>query len=275
MNCNDYLARRWTDDAVVVLKAAAMLLAAAALVPTAVFAQARGTTSQGMFGQQSLGNPSGVAPSGMGTGITTGLGANGTNASQPTNTNGMGLGNSLGLGQSMQQLTPGGTTGFVGASANTATNILSRQGQPGALQGGRVNFGSLGNLMNQSRQNQFNQQQAQRASRTATQAQSQFRVPLRLGFVPSTGMDTRFSSGFSERLTHLPGMNRIGSVNVGLEGRTAVLRGTVATEDARQLAEGLARLEPEVLAVRNELVVTGSGTRAEPLPAAPAVSPTR
>ena len=60
----------------------------------------------------------------------------------------------------------------------------------------------------------------------------------------------------------------MGPVNVSLVGQTAVLRGTVATEAERQLAEGVARLEPGVMAVRNELVVASEAPGLETLPAA-------
>jgi len=227
-----------------------------------------------MFGASSVGNPAGASASGTGTGMTTGMGSTNGNASMPNNTGGgtSALGNSLGLGANMQNFTPGGQTGFVGASANSATNLLSRQGTQGAVQAGRVNFGTLTNLMTQSRQNQFNQQQAQKAARTAAQPQGQFRVPLRLGFQPQAIAPARFNTTVSQRMTKIPGLARVGSINASLEGRTAVLRGTVATEADRQLAEGLARLEPEVMAVRNELVVGLPSSTGEALLPAPATS---
>jgi len=53
----------------------------------------------------------------------------------------------------------------------------------------------------------------------------------------------------------IPGLAELGAIVVVSEGRTTVLRGTVSTEANRQLAENLARLEPGVVAVRNELVL--------------------
>jgi osmotically-inducible protein OsmY len=248
---------------------ASLLTAAFALLfPASADAQARGTTTQGMFGSSQVGNPGGASASGTGTGMTMGQGSTNGNASTPNNTNGgsSALGNSLGLGANMQNFTPGGSTGFVGANSNSYTNLNSRQGTPGAVQAGRVNFGTLTNLMNQSRQNQFNQQQAQKASRTANQPQGQFRVPLRLGFQPQAIQQQRFDTIVGARITKIAGLSRVGSINASLEGRTAVLRGTVPTEADRQLAEGLARLEPEVMAVRNELVVGPPTSTEEALP---------
>lgn len=232
-------------------------------------AQSRGTSTQSMFGSSQVGNPAGASGSGMGTGMTAGQGSNIGNAPVPgANSGAGGMGNSLELGANMQNFNPGGTTGFVGASANSARNLMSRVGTQGAVQGGRVNFGSLTNLMNQSRQNQFNRQQAQKASRSNTQAKSQFRVPLRLGFQPPVVSAGRVGPELSKRLSKLSGSPQLGPVNVSLVGQTAVLRGTVATEAERQLAEGVARLEPGVMAVRNELVVASEAPDLETLPAA-------
>src|SRR5439155_5310339 len=113
-------------------------------------------------------------------------------------------------------------------------------GQRGAA---NVNFSQLSQLMTKSRQNQFNAQQAQKAGRVTNQAQAQFRVPLRLGFQPQA-TPTRLNS-FSTRLTKIPGLAKLGPIEASLEGRTAVLRGSVASEADRELAEGLARLEAE------------------------------
>jgi hypothetical protein len=57
-----------------------------------------------------------------------------------------------------------------------------------------------------------------------------------------------------------------------LEGRTAILRGEVATEHGRELAGQLARLEGGIDQVQNEIVVAGSTTTGSPA-GAPQVSP--
>jgi osmotically-inducible protein OsmY len=88
---------------------------------------------------------------------------------------------------------------------------------------------------------------------------------MRLGFQPVAIEPVRIT-GFAVRLNKIPGLSQLGPIQASLEGRTAVLRGTVASEADRQLAEGLAMLEPEVLAVRNELVVGSPGTTGEALP---------
>ena len=57
-----------------------------------------------------------------------------------------------------------------------------------------------------------------------------------------------------------------GQVTVSMEGSTAVLTGTVATEHARDVLESLAMLEPGIAAVRNELLVNPAGPTRETEP---------
>lgn len=231
-----------------------------------------GNATSGMFGNNTIGLQSGQTPGsnsgGFGSGMTTGQGGNAGNGMIQGGLQSQGSG--LGLGGGMVQ----NTSGFIGANSQNVSNFFSRQGQPGATQAGRLNFGTLGNLLTRSRQNQFNQQQAQKATRGANQAKSQFRVPLRLGFAPTLSAGPiRFNSTVPQRFTRISGLNRVGPINATLEGDgVAVLRGTVATEADRQLAEGLARLEPEVMAVRNELVVAGSAATEAAPPPAPVIS---
>jgi hypothetical protein len=236
------------------------------ILAAACLAQSRGTSTQGMFGTSQVGNPAGASGAGTGTGMTMGQGSQNGNANTPGSAGGM-TGSSLGLGANMQNFTAGGTTGFVGASANSIANQATRVGTQGAVQAGRINYGSLTNLMNQSRQNQFNQQQAQKAARSASQPKGQFRVPMRLGFQPVPREGHNPGTVMTQRMIKMPALSQTGRINASMEGQTAVLRGTVPTEGDRQLAEGLAKLEPGVLAVRNELVVGSTSSQpAESLP---------
>jgi hypothetical protein len=49
--------------------------------------------------------------------------------------------------------------------------------------------------------------------------------------------------------------SRFGGVRVSIDGQTAILRGLVASQNDRQLAEQITLLEPDVSSVRNELLV--------------------
>lgn len=242
-------------------------LVAVVCLPAIGLAQAnRGSTTSGAFGQTSLGGTSGASPSGLGTGMTQGMSSG--SAQSGSGTGGVSTGGSTfgqATGTNMQNLQAGGQTGFIGqSSANNAQNFFA-SGQRGATS---QNFNALSQLAAKSRQNSFNQQQAQKAGRTGAQAQSQFRVPLKIGFLPTAVDSRRFNTTVAGRMAKVPGMSQLGKIEATLEGnRTVVLRGTVATEADRQLAEGLARLEPEAMAVRNELVVgSARGTTGEALP---------
>jgi len=221
-----------------------------------LYAQAnRGSTTSGMFGSQSLGGTGGASPQGLGQGMTTGMG--GSNSQQSGSSQGgtSGPTSQMITGSGPQNLQAGGSTGYVGVSSANNAAVFNASGQRGM---GNQNFSALQQLAQQARQNQFNAQQAQKATRTSTQAQSQFRVPLRLGFQPTSlggGIAPAPLPRLSTAINKAPGLTTLGKVEASLEGTTAVLRGRVATEADRQLAEGIARLEPAVTAVRNELVV--------------------
>ncbi|MBC7852677.1 MAG: BON domain-containing protein [Pirellulaceae bacterium] len=108
-------------------------------------------------------------------------------------------------------------------------------------------FSQIGRSMNQG--GNFNQQGGRNAAR------STIRIPLRLGFAPKPVSIPQFTAKFESRIAKLPAISAIGPIRVTMEGSTAVLTGVVAAEEDRQLAEGVALLEPEVETVRNELTV--------------------
>lgn len=248
-----------------------------------------GTTSSGVFGSRTVGGApprSSVGNTGqqmgagtVGGGLTSGTGQTGTGQT------GSGQTGSVGLQSS----------GFIGSDSGDVFNVRSAQalglaGTQGATalggRGGANQFAGIQNLFSQlgrgglvtqfgqgGRGGQFGQtnQFGQRGGQTS---QSQLRIPIRLGMPTQQVAAPQFAAAFQTRLTKLPGLAAVGPIAVTMEGRTAVLQGTVASEDARQLAEGLARLEPEVLDVRNELVVAAAATAGESLPpAATANSP--
>ena len=219
----------------------------------------RGSTSAGMFGTTTLG-----------AGTTSNMQSSSRSATGATS------GSSFGTAPSMQMAGQSGTMaqpgGYVGASSANVTNFMSQLAGGATAQRGN-SFSSLANLIQQTQQNAFNTQAAQRNSRGGQgRTQVQLVVPLRVGFQAVPVSTASFNAGFSERLAKMPALGGSGSIAVALEGRTAVLRGTVASEPDRQLAEMLALLEPEVLQVRNELQVAPVGTQPELLgPAAPAL----
>ncbi len=217
-----------------------------------------GTTTQGLFGSNTVGgNASTRAPGSSSQGSGGGTGGTGGTAGTESARQNIAL-ESRTLAPAVETQQVRGA--FVGADGGDTGNFRSLQS--GQARSGATNFAQLGNLFAQGMQsiNQNNNQ-----GRTQTPV----RISLKLGFAPVPVSATQLTA-FETRLTKLPGIQFVGPAQVTMEGRTAVLRGTVASEDARQLAEALAMMEPAVQNVRNELVVDLSATSAEPLPLGPA-----
>jgi hypothetical protein len=213
--------------------------------------RATGTTTQGLFGSNTVGgNASTMSPSSRAA-----TGQAGTSGTQQQN-----------IALEARTMAPAVATqqqpgAFIGADTGDTGNFRSRQ--TGAVRTTAPNFAQLGNLFAQGMQ-QINQ-----ANNQGNRQQTPVRVSLRLGFAPQPVAPVTVAA-FESRLTQLPAIRFVGPAQVTMEGRTAVLRGTVASEDDRQLAEDLAMMEPAVQNVRNELVVDSTATAAEPLPLAPA-----
>lgn len=63
------------------------------------------------------------------------------------------------------------------------------------------------------------------------------------------------STELQQRLSASPGMQGVSNLKVFMQGDTAILRGAVTSDYAKQLAAAMVRLEPGVYHVENELVV--------------------
>lgn len=234
---------------------------AAVILAGGVFVQAQAqntSTSSTAFGSRTYG---GTQQSSRTTGSnTSAMGQSGSMGGQ-----GSALGQASSFGSSSNR-----QGGFVGASSQNARsvgNVMSGQnsGQMGGLGGQLGQFGqSFGQgRNNRNGQNGFGQQN----NRNNNQPQGALRVPLKLGFTPTPVASSTFTAQTTARLQKLPALKNQRGVNVAMEGSTVVLRGEVASEADRELAEGLMMLEPEVSAVRNELVVRSAPPAPEALPA--------
>ncbi len=189
---------------------------------------------------------------------------------------GRGAGGQPGAGAAMgqngqMQLGSGGTTtgserymrgnrqagNFVGSDATEVSQFFS------ALTGGRAGAGGGGDSglrANNNRGNDFNNQ-GQDQSRSTT-------IPHRLVVsfryaAPRIQLPVANASG----AITLKGLNRLqsrGPLSVELRERTAILRGVVATDHDRALAETLTLLEPGISQVQNELTVAESLPTVEP-----------
>ena len=91
----------------------------------------------------------------------------------------------------------------------------------------------------------------------------QLRNQLRIGFQPIRPVSTEVSTRLSRRVPRIPGLEKIAGVDVKMDGRTAVLQGTVESQSQRDLLARLALLEPGISDVRNELVVGPSSSGAD------------
>lgn len=244
------------------------LLAACSALPAIASAQYNSTSAA--FGTQSgtsVGNSGGTSTYGTFGNRTLGGGTTGNSGSSGSSGNAGGA--------------PTMDSAMSGAGQVTGNERFLRENRQGAFVG--ADNGDTSNIMSQSQgqqQNalqglqQFSQQLAraqQQAQRNSNQNQGPGKKPLRIKItadIPITNAQTStmVSQQFENRLKKIPAMAKAGSVQVTMEGRTAILQGRVATARDRELAQGLAMLEPGISRVQNELIVDASAARAEELP---------
>jgi hypothetical protein len=103
----------------------------------------------------------------------------------------------------------------------------------------------------------------QQGARTATRVP----VKLQIGFEYHAPSAAQVSTRLAQRLAAARSIHALAPIQVEVQGRTAILRGSVASQHDRDLAGQLARLEAEIAAVNNEIVVAGSSPPAAKNPA--------
>jgi hypothetical protein len=207
---------------------AVLMLAALASAQQRGSAFSGTTTSTGMFGSRSLGQGIGARGSNF-------TGSPGNMVEQAQAGAGQVEGGERYLRDSRQ---PGQ---FVGADSADTSAFYSQ------MQGNQGNSG-LEELLRGAAQREFQNQNQGSASRNA------LRPRLTLGFqreIPVTRIITQMTTRFAK----LPSLGVLEPVTVSLVGRTAVLRGRVATDHDRLMAAQIALLEPGVSAVQNDLQV--------------------
>ncbi len=284
---------RWT------LVISAILLATLAAEPRTAWGQ---SSSSGMFGGQSFGSSLSAGQGGAfgnsfgssfgssssfgsGMGSSMGMGGSGFGSSS----SGMGsfgsqsgmsqFGSSSGqsgfVGVNQQQLSG---RGFVGATQANGTGIgQGMSGLTGGTQGlGMSGMQGLGNRTSSTSQNPNDSGQYPN-SQGYMQGNGRGNVPIRttltISFEPPAVAAPRFNSAVAKRLTDLPAIHWRSSTQVEMRGRTAILRGVVATEHDRDLAERVARLEAAVDQVDNQLVVASDSKKPAKASAAAPGSP--
>lgn len=237
-------------------------------------------TSTGAFGQRTTGGTGGVsAPRGGSSGSSDTGSSFGNNGAEGAGATG---------GLSMLRDVSGQADGsaryvrgnravgdFVGADTGDARVAgVMETGGAGGGRGGTQQFTSLlsggrnGNALGQLLSGQLNQGGNQR-TRSSAGGNMALRIPIRMDFTPTPVATSRFTAQFQRRLGKLPGLTTVGPIQVVLEGETVVLRGVVASEGDRLLAADLAKLEPGIDEVKNELTVQSlaeSAAEGSPVP---------
>jgi len=242
-----------------------VLLAVGVLVAGASEALAQ---SSGLFGDRSLGGSGGLSAGNR----TFSSGAPGSRTQDADTSAGLLSGNERFVRATSQEQRESGQRQFVGSDTSDMNNFLSAMQE---MRGGNAGGGLSGLRNAGQRPGGANQPGAR--SGAGGRAREQVRNSLTLGFRPlGPQLDPR---GFDQRgivltkiLERSSRVQIIAPVEVAVEGQTAILRGTVASQHDRVLAEQLVRLEPGIWDVRNELVVEESlDAPTPPLPPAPEV----
>jgi hypothetical protein len=194
------------------------------------------TGARGMAGMTGLGGMMGMGGIG-GAGGMMGLGMTGLG----------GMGGIGGLGGRMGL---GGMSSLGGLGGMGRGGMMSRGGMMGmgGMMGGRTVGGFFPNTQNGG-------------------GAAAIRNTVSLGFTPPAPAPNAADSRLTGLLRRSPRIQQVTPIEVELRGRTAILRGTVATDHDRDLARLAVLLEPGVAQVRNELAVAGQ--RGEALPSPP------
>ncbi len=203
--------------------------------------------SSGSSSSSSLFN-SGSSSTSSGTSSGSGSGGGNSAAQTTIETGQIGAATPITRGAAIERTTTGANL------INSNPDIIGGQSSGNTNQFANL-FSQIGRSINQG--GNFNQQGGRNTTR------STIRIPLRLGFAAKPISVPQFTAKFEGRIANLHGLSTIGPIRVTMEGSTAVLKGVVASEQDRQMAEGVALLEPEVETVRNELKVQPGAADAE------------
>ncbi len=265
-----------------------MVAASALLASTPLGVWAQSNTSSGTFGSRSLGQAMGGGGSSFGgSGMGSGMGSSNSFGSGLGSGSTLGSGSALGSGSRSGRVIPFGnmqfpspkystrrTGDFVGADARD-----SRSGILGALTGASSSadssYSSTGYSNRSSTGTSYRGNSRNGRYGVGSNAAQVFRG-LNMGSDLRAPANPQLSTAVTQHLTKSMRLPAGAPVEVSVRGDTALLRGVVATEHDRALAEQLVRLEPGVAKVANELRVEPTGATvgspqgpANPSPATP------
>ena len=205
--------------------------------------------SQGLFGNRNIGSSLSAGTRGFsGAGVNNGRGVAGATSQD----NGAGIlqGNERFVRGSRQ---PGA---FVGSDTTDLPSFLTNL----ATAGGRGQSGLNAQGNRNRNQGNANQDFQNFGGRNGRQQQPRYRTTRIVAFDVPTPSPTELSTRLTQRFLKTPGIESVSPVQVVVQQRTAILRGVVATDHDRDLAERLVLLEAGISRVQNELRV------AQPLP---------
>lgn len=183
---------------------------------------------------------------GAGTGARTGAGAGGLSSGGMTGTLGAG-GAAGGLGGNRGGLGGGLNAGGLGAGGlGGGFGNRNMMGGGGFLGGGQGGFMGGAGMNNQ----QQNANQGTMGYQVNFGNNASVQVPISANLTPNID--------YQQRLLTAPGLQGAVGLQVYTRGDTAILRGQVGSDYAKQLAAAMIRLEPGIYEVQNELVVVPS-----------------
>lgn len=198
----------------------------------------------GAFGQN--GGPvqqSQQAVGGQASSLTSNNGFIGANTQQGTNGNNF-------VGAAQASAAQQGSMGGMGGIGGMGGMGMSGMGGMGSMGGMSMGGGGMGGYGQNGRPGQIGMGGMQQNN-----PMSQIRTQIAIAFPTASVVPSQVSTALGRDLASLPALHWDSAPKVEVQGRTVVLRGTVATEHDRDLAERVARLEPTVSQVVNQLVV--------------------
>ena len=215
----------------------------------------------GGFGNFGLGTESGFgslgssSSTGGGQGASAAMGSMGSQSgmggqalAMPSLGGGGALGSSFDAGFGATQMASSLATAAA-VSRLTGSSMGGRGGfGSGGFGGGRGGFG--GNNMNQNAQNE-----------------NKVRAVIRIGFPIERPTSSYTSERINQRLAAMPLPPSLANVQIGIDGRIAVLQGQVNSPEDIRLIERLLSLEPGIDGIRNELSLTDTANQSEAVPA--------
>jgi hypothetical protein len=190
-----------------------------------------------------------------GTTTTTSSGRGGGGSYNYSSSSFMGpyYGNPYSLGMMGSNNTPSGTMSFGSALYNSTGGTTATRGGRGGNTGtfGSTGIGTVSRGLTGTTNTTFNGASSAGIMRVPAYVTV---ITFKPNVVPPLQMQAQVQTSIQQSLAQATQLTTGRSLQVVMDGPVVVLRGNVADEEERRLAENLARLTPGVRDVRNELV---------------------